>query len=364
MSEKKSVDKLKAVVLGCGMGRAHAHSIANCEDYQLVAICDLNRDAAVNCAKENGIDTVYTDYAKMLAEIKPDVVAVATPSDLHVKHTLQAVEAGAKGINCEKPMAVFLGEAKLMVKSCKDAGVSLIINHQRRLGTDLVYARQLIKEGALGEIRMIRGECAGDILSDGTHLVDSISWLAGDPGAEWVTGMVNREGNLHRYGHSIESGAMAVIQLKNSIRAEIFSGNLRSDKLAYQDYKVIGSKATLWRCGDRRDTLFISDSQGGEWTPGLDGGVYKPIPSTDSKSGLWRPVEIPIPHVNSIAEAYKLLAASIKEGKPHPMSGENALVGFEILMAVFESARLHKRIRFPIDQDRYPLDVMIEQGIL
>lgn len=375
MEEIKSSQRLRAVVVGCRMGRAHAHSIASCAEYELVAVCDLNREAAAACATENSINTIYTDYSVMLAEVKPDVVAVATPTDLHIQHTLQAVEAGARGICCEKPMAVCMADARTMVERCKEAGIPLIINHQRRLGADLVYARQLMQEGALGEIRMIRGECSGDVLSDGTHLVDSILWLAGDVGAEWVMGQIHRElpkevppGHMpgYRYGHAVESGAIAIIRLKNGLRAEIVCGDLRTDRLDYQDYQVFGSKGMLWRCGDRADCLFISDGKGGGWIPG-DKGSYKPILSPDGTTGIWRPVENPVNVGNPMARAYRLLAASIMEGAAHsihPMSGENALVGFEILMAVFESARLHRRIRLPLDQDRYPLDIMIEQGIL
>jgi UDP-N-acetyl-2-amino-2-deoxyglucuronate dehydrogenase len=374
MKDEKPARRLQAAVVGCRMGRAHARSIASLEEYDLVAVCDIVRDAAAACAGDNGIDAIYTNYAEMLAQVKPDVVAVATPTNLHPEHTLQALDAGAKGICSEKPMAVCMGDARSMVEKCKSAGVPLVINHQRRLGYEMVYARQLIQEGTLGEIRMIRGECAGDILSDGTHLIDSIMWLAGDEGAEWVLGQIHRDlpkesppGRTpgHRYGHTIETGAMAVIRLKNGLRAEIVCGDLRTEGLAYQDYQVIGSKGILWRCGDRAaENLFICDDKGGGWIPGLDNGTYKPISAPDGKSGMWRPVEIPVPRVNPIAESYRLLAASIREGAPHPLSGENALVGFEMLMAIFESARLHKRIRLPLEQDRYPLDIMIEQGIL
>jgi predicted dehydrogenase len=363
MKEKSSEKKFRAAVLGCRMGRAHAHSIASCEEYELVAVCDIKRDLAEACAKDNGIDGVYADYATMLAEVKPDVVAVATPTNLHKGHTLQALEAGAKGICCEKPMAVCLADAREMVEECESAGVPLIINHQRRLGAEMVYARQLIQEGVLGDIRLIRGECAGDILSDGTHLVDSIMWLTGDVEAEWVMGQIHRESDGFRYGHNKEDGAMAIIRLKNGFRAEIFCGDLRTDHLAYQDYQVIGSKGILWRCGDQAEiNLFICDARGNGWEPVLKSGTYKPDPENVSEYGMWNPVDIPIPRINPIAESYRLMAATIREGDPHPLSGDNALIGFEILMAIFESARLRKRIKLPLDQDQYPLDIMIEKG--
>jgi UDP-N-acetyl-2-amino-2-deoxyglucuronate dehydrogenase len=360
MKEKK----LRSAVLGCRMGSAHAHSMASCEEYELVAVCDINSETASACAKNLGAE-VYTDYATMLAEVKPDVVAVATPTNLHPEQTLQALEAGAKGICSEKPMAVCMGDARMMVDRCKSAGVPLVINHQRRLSTELTYARRLIEEGAIGEIRMVRCECGGDMLSDATHLLDSIMWLMGDVGAEWVMGQVHRIGTPFRYGHNIENGAIGIMRLKNGVRAEIMVGDLRTEQLDYQDYQVIGSKGILWRCGDNSaDNLFISDAQGGGYTPGTaDRGIYKPIPVAEGEHGQWRMVELPS-RVNSIAESYKLLASSIWNGTPHPMSGEIALIGFEILMAVFESARLRKKIILPLDQDRYPLDMMIEQGVM
>lgn len=361
MNEKK----LRGVVLGCRMGAAHAHSMAIRDEYDMVAVCDINREAASNCAKSLGIETIFTDYATMLKEVKPDVVAVATPTNLHPEQTLQALEAGAKGICCEKPMAVCMGDAKMMVERCKSAGVPLVINHQRRLSTELTYARKLIEDGVIGEIRMVRGECGGDMLSDGTHLLDSIMWFMDDVGAEWVTGQVHRIGTPFRYGHNIENGAMAVMRLKNGVRAEIMVGDLRTERLDYQDYLIVGTKGMIWRCGDNSaENLFISDAQVGDHASGTaDRGIYKPMPVSEGEHGQWRKVELP-QRANAMADSYKLLASSIWNGTPHPMSGEVALIGFEILMAVFESSRLRKKIVLPLEQDRYPLDIMIEQGLI
>ena len=357
--------KLKGAVLGCRMGSAHAHSMAICDEYDMIAVCDINQEIASNCAKSLNINNVYYNYETMLAEIKPDVVAIATPTNLHYKHTLQALEAGARGICCEKPMAVCMGDAKDMTEKCRSAGVPLIINHQRRMSTELIYARKLIERGAIGEIRMIRLECAGDMLSDGTHLLDSLMWFMDDVGAEWVMGQIHRIGEPFRYGHNIENGAMAIIRLKNGVRAEIMVGDLRTEKRDYQDYQIIGTKGIIWRCGDNSvDNLFINDGHGGHYTPGTaDRGIFKPMPVENGEVGEWRKIELQH-RVNAMAESYKLFASSILDGSSHPLDAEIALIGFEILMAVFESARLRKKIFLPLEQDRYPLDIMIEQGII
>ena len=52
----------------------------------------------------------------------------------------------------------------------------------------------------------------------------------------------------------------------------------------------------------------------------------------------------------------------VREGADHPLSGESALRDLEVIMAIFESARLRKKIELPLDQPRFPLDIMIEEG--
>ena len=63
-----------------------------------------------------------------------------------------------------------------------------------------------------------------------------------------------------------------------------------------------------------------------------------------------------------MAAAYTLFAATLAEGAPHPMGGEYALRDLEVLMAVYESARLHRRLSLPLAQERHPLELMIEAG--
>ena len=55
---------------------------------------------------------VFPDADEMLSKAKPEMVVIATPNKLHCPQTLAAVAAGARGIYCEKPMAVNYGDAK------------------------------------------------------------------------------------------------------------------------------------------------------------------------------------------------------------------------------------------------------------
>ena len=119
---------------------------------------------------------------------------------------------------------------------------------------------------------------------------------------------------------------------------------------AYQDYEVFGTEGRVWRTGDRsRPNVFIQDRGGGTWRAGMDDWMYKPVQAEQGTGGEWRPVEPgPLFGDSAVAEGYRRFARMILEGAEHPMSGEMALRGFDVVMAVYESARLGRKVRLPL----------------
>jgi predicted dehydrogenase len=378
MSERND-SPLKAVLVGCGsMGSGQARILSRMDEFDLVGVCDAVQENAARAAEETGA-RAYADFAEMLVAEKPDTVSICTANDSHAPLTIAAAEAGVRGVYCEKPMAVNMAEARGMVHACETAGTVLVVNHQRRIRPDLLAMRRLMDEGAIGDVHLIRAQCAGDLLSDGTHMIDSTMWLLGDPDVRWVFGQIYREidekaveraANYHgnpdpgfRYGHAIENGGIAVFETAAGVRVELLSGEMREEGRVYQDYEVFGSAGRLWRTDDSsKPNLFIQDADGGSWTAGMDGWRYKPMAAEGGMPGIWRPAELEGDGKNAIEKGYRLLAASLREGADHPMAGATALKGFEVLMAIYESARLSKRIALPLQQDRFPLDLMIEEG--
>ncbi len=358
-----SEQRLRAAVVGCRMGAMHARAMSQLDDYEVVAVCDIDGTRAQTLAAELQTAQPFTDYLTMLREVRPDVVAIATPTNLHAEQVFQAVEADVKAICCEKPMATNLADARRMVALCRERGVSLIVNHQRRMGLEMVAARRLIEQGAIGEVRLIRAHCAGDFLSDGTHSVDSILWLLGDPEVTWVFAQVEVPPEPKwRYGHLVETAAIAVFQTMTGVRAEVFCGEARERHRAYQDYEVIGTHGRLWRTGDSpHPNLFIQDAKGGWWNAVVRDGVLRPVP--ENGVGLWRPVDTPPDDaLGAMTRSYQLLAQVVLGSIPlqqHPLSDEKALRGFEIVMAVYESARLRQRVNVPLQQERFPLELMV-----
>ncbi len=352
---------LRAAVVGCrGMSHYHASAIAALPEYTLVAGCDLDEQLARSFAETYAGSRPYTDFDTMMTEEKPDVVVIATTTAAHAPLTLRAAAAGVRGIFCEKPMAIPLGDAIAMVETCAANGVVLAVNHQRRMLPVFRTMRRLMEDGSIGSVEVIRAGCAGDILTDGTHLIDTVRFLAGDSPVRSVFGQVYRNipagelpgsrGTLAaggmRYGHAVETGSMAVIEFESGLRAELFMGKMQQADRRYQDYEILGTDGRLWRAGDQADPqLLIANASSGGWQAA-------PLDEADSDR------EYPVAGTYS----YHLFAQTIEHGTDHPLSGQSGLRDHEIVTAIYESSRLRDRIEFPFEQPRYPLDIMIERG--
>jgi predicted dehydrogenase len=88
------------------------------KNVELCAIFSRNIKNAKARAQQYGIPNYYDDYKLMLKTEKPDAVVVTSPHSLHMRHTIDCLNAKAH-VLCEKPMATDLKEAQAMVKASK-----------------------------------------------------------------------------------------------------------------------------------------------------------------------------------------------------------------------------------------------------
>jgi UDP-N-acetyl-2-amino-2-deoxyglucuronate dehydrogenase len=341
---------MRALVVGVkGIGKNHAAALKEIAEFQLVGLCDRSPEIGSEQSQALGVPC-YTDLTKGIKETGAEVVVIATPNDSHAALTIQSAELGVKGIYCEKPMAVHLEDARRMVEVCRRLEVPLAVNHQRRMLPIFVKARELMVNGAIGKPTLIKASCAGDLLSDGTHLIDSLRHLAGDAEAEWVMGQVSGvpkevdssqgqgfdAGGGRRFGHIVEEGAMGVIQFAGGLRAEIMTGSLFPEGRFYQDFEIFGDKGRIWRKSDSlQPNLWIQDLS----------------------SGGFREVEVP-EDPEARLEPLRLFYRMITEGAHHPLNGDSALKDMEIITAIYESARLREKVTLPCTQGIFPLELM------
>lgn len=147
-------DKVRVALIGCGQIAKHLHvpDYACCPQAEIVAMCDILPKKAEALAKRWAPGAkVFSDYQKMLKQVKPDAVTVCTPNYLHAPITIAALNAGCH-VNVEKPMACSSAEAQKMIDAAKRNKRLLNVNQSQRLFAPHVKAKEVIESGIMGKI--------------------------------------------------------------------------------------------------------------------------------------------------------------------------------------------------------------------
>jgi predicted dehydrogenase len=97
----------------------------------------------------------YADHKELLADPEIEAVVIAVPLNVHASIAIDALKAG-KHVLAEKLMAKTVGECKEMIRVSKQENKLLAIGHQRHYSVLYDNAADLIRTGALGDIKFIR----------------------------------------------------------------------------------------------------------------------------------------------------------------------------------------------------------------
>src|SRR6266516_5654692 len=144
--------RLGIVGVGANVFNLHAAAIqANAVD--VVGVADVNLEAAERRAEHLGCP-YFAEHRQLLSETRPDAVVVMTPHPFHASVALDCLQAGAH-VLVEKPIAVDVAEADLMIDTARRAGRLLAVNLQHRTRPDIRAAKQLIQVGRLGDLQRI-----------------------------------------------------------------------------------------------------------------------------------------------------------------------------------------------------------------
>jgi predicted dehydrogenase len=148
----------RAALVGTGsIADAHLRAVEFTRGrVQLEAAVDLDQSRVKEFAAKNGIPHAYTDFTAMLAELKPDLVIVATPPGSHVPLSIQAMEAGA-WVLCEKPLCGSLAEFDRLAAVEQRTGCRTACVFQMRFASSNFHLHQMLQAGKLG--RPLVGVC-------------------------------------------------------------------------------------------------------------------------------------------------------------------------------------------------------------
>ena len=158
------------VVGGGYMGKAHSVAMAAVGAVfdtplkpRLEMICATSDASAERYRQSYGFARATPDWSALVADPRVEAVVIATPQKLH-RAIAEAAFALGKPVLCEKPMGASLEDAQAMVKAAAGHVNMVGYNYVRTPATQ--YARQLLAEGAIGDITWIRAEMTEDFLAD------------------------------------------------------------------------------------------------------------------------------------------------------------------------------------------------------
>jgi len=191
---------MKAAIIGFGtISIVHIDAIASNPGMELVAICDINEELAAKVPE--GV-MFYTDYRKMVEEVKPDVVHNLLPHYLHYPVTKELVEMGCN-VFCEKPIALNTKEAEQFCELERaHPEVKIGVCLQNRMNETTEELKKIIESGEYGKIVGIRGFVpwrrgkeyydaqpwrgkwkyagGGSMINQSLHTLDLLYFLGGD----------------------------------------------------------------------------------------------------------------------------------------------------------------------------------------
>ena len=290
------MNKLKLALIGCGrISDNHLKAVlANYEDIEAVAVCDiLEHKAALEklgyqiYARERDVEipepNIYSDYKEMLQKEDIDVCSICTESGYHAEIALYCLNHD-KHIIVEKPMAMSIIDANLMIETAKYSGVKLAVCHQNRFNKTIQKLRQAVNEGRFGRIfagtaRILwnrdkayydkanwRGTWkldGGCLINQCTHNIDLLQWMI-DSGVYSVYGQTTNYS--HPYIQTEDYGSI-IIKFDNGAignvegTVNIYPANLEETLtiLGEKGTAVIGglalNKILVWDFEDGRDSL-------------------------------------------------------------------------------------------------------------
>jgi predicted dehydrogenase len=145
----------KLNVAGIGIGGQGASDLSNMESENIVALCDVDQNHAGHVFKKYPNAKQFTDYRKMLEEMKDiDGVVIATPDHLHAFVAMEAIRHG-KNVYCEKPLTHSVWEARQLAKAARDAKVVTQMGNQGQASQGTRHMCELVWSGVIGPVHEV-----------------------------------------------------------------------------------------------------------------------------------------------------------------------------------------------------------------
>lgn len=273
---------IKVGLIGAGkMGISHLSILGAHPDVEIVGVSDTSKLVLDVLKKYSGFK-VFSDYSKMLDEVKPEAVVVAVPTKFHtiINKTLLS-----KGIHVfsEKPLALKAEEGEELVRLAKEKGlITQVGYHNKFIGT-FMEAKRLINGGHIGDIFHFTGESYGPVvvknkqnnwradpeegggclMDYAAHVIDLINYVIGP--IERVSGAKLES----YYSRNVEDGVYSLLELASGVGG-VLSVNWSDETYRKMSTSVtaLGSKGKIICDATEIKVYFKSSDVPGGYTKG------------------------------------------------------------------------------------------------
>ena len=326
--------KLRSVLVGTGgWAETHAKAYQISKDVELVGICGhQNTERLDKLAEDYGIPDRSMDLGGLLERTQPDILDIACNPHFRLDGVRKAIISSIKLINLEKPLALAPSEAYEIEKLCLENNKLLTVNHQTKFIPSWKKAKSIISAGKIGEIKLIRASCQGNLLEQGTHLVDATMFFNEYCPVRWVMGQVDELEGLEKVSAAAPDAAIATMCFENGVRAVLdfgtVGGEISAETGKWHNYwvEIYGSRGHI--------KITLNDT--------METVIYENGISVTEESS-WDSYYI-------VAQAGHIDAAARYISDPnqgHISCLSNSLASFNAIMGIYASAGGEGRVTLP-----------------
>lgn len=343
--------KLPLAVIGAGLiGKTHIDRALRSASVELAAIADTT-PAAAELAREIGVP-FFDDYRRLLDQVKPKGVVVATPNATHARIAIDCLERGA-AVLVEKPIADTLDDAQRICAASQATGLPVLVGHQRRHNPIMRKAREIVRNGTLGrpvtatvmctwlkprdyfDTTWRRQKGGGPILINLIHDVDLMRHLYGE--IDCVQAMTS---NAVR-GFDVEDTAVVTLRFRNGALGTV---TVSDTTAAPWNWDLSAGEAERFPRQDV-DAHFYSGTEGSLTLPRLQ--VWRYRQDQGAAQGWQDPLTVERTAVHTgcpYAEQLRHFAALV-EGREEPVcSALDASRTLEATLAVAQAAETGRAV--------------------
>ena len=319
---------------GCGgfIERAVLPMMQDVENAKAIAAFDVDRGRLDKVCKEFDISQACNTFQELLNAEGVDVIYVASPNVFHKEHTILAAEAG-KHVFCQKPMGMNAAECREMIEACRSKGVKLGIGFCYPFGGAQQRAKELIKEGAIGQVSYLHlsfnlggynpdtvgWRCdpklsgGGPMMDLAPHLINLACFFLDDK-VESVMAYVRPE----KTETEIETDVTALLEFSGGARACVDTSFVRGNK---HNYTIVGTEGEIHAAGT------MAWRSGGEVILQAEGQEQN----------------ISFSNIEHIEQEVRLYCRAVERNEDPPVSGEAGLHAQAVIDAIYESGSTGKR---------------------